>query len=405
MIARESTWEDCVASRAMERASRARKEAKVVSAAPHKTNRIAARLPKDERVREKWRRTTGLTLAIEEHTDAAERHAAIARLIAKLKDCVTGTRLQHGGAESAEVTERGFGGTESGRRGTPAVPESGGRGTPAVHRVGCTTDWMPELSEWARVAGGATSLEAFCADQGISRARLNRMTLEFCNMPASELADGFRLPPLKNVLLAQLKRAAQALWGLPGSLAEQLMVEGAIARPRSLLHAGVETSRYFNAQRQDWETLRGGVIDRTEELIGSLKRLRGANPSPYPLPQGEGNTTARQGDTTALEAIAIRLGFASAARLKKACVNVLGRSLSEIERTLAREIVEYYLCAEEKVLRDAASREIETAIVCRARYLYSGDDTYRPEPPFLDRWSAAETFKPEWLAQMREQFG
>ena len=39
-----------------------------------------------------------------------------------------------------------------------------------------------------------------------------------------------------------------------------------------------------------------------------------------------------------------------------------------------------------------------------ARELYgSGDDA--PEPPFLDRWSANEFAKAEWLRAMQEKFG
>ena len=105
-----------------------------------------------------------------------------------------------------------------------------------------------------------------------------------------------------------------------------------------------------------------------------------------------------------LEDWAARAGFASAARLKRACLNVLGRSLRAIERKLAEEVVRYYLCAEDKVLRQVACGDDSNPRVIRARWIY-GKSEDAPTEPFLDEWSKAEAFARDWLEKMRAAFG
>jgi len=255
---------------------------------------------------------------------------------------------------------------------------------------------------------------------GISRARLTRLTKEYCGLSAGELVDGFKIRALRTELVTQLRAAAREMWGMPGEFAERLSVEGAFSNGASLLSADCERrSRFFKTV--DWKARREDAAGRVLELLSALKSRR-ADPSPYPLPQGEGmyngdgdgqliveaspffEQTRMSAPPCDLEGLAVRLGFESERKLKRACVTVFGKSLGAIERTLAAEIVEYYLCIEEKVLRDLASRVDESAIVCRARYLYSGDDEYRPQAPFLDRYSAMEAFKVDWLKAMTEAF-
>jgi hypothetical protein len=96
-------------------------------------------------------------------------------------------------------------------------------------------------------------------------------------------------------------------------------------------------------------------------------------------------------------------GFSSGARLKRACLNVLGKSLAEIEKLLAAEVLQFYLCAEDKALREIASRENEIQVVFRARELYHKSED-APKPPFLDECSKFEELKPEWLSRMRILF-
>jgi hypothetical protein len=88
----------------------------------------------------------------------------------------------------------------------------------------------------------------------------------------------------------------------------------------------------------------------------------------------------------------------------------MGRSLEQLEKILAHEIVDYYLAAEDRKLREiamAADGNYGTDgnnVIYAAREIYGcGDDA--PEPPFLDRWSANEFAKPDWLTAMQEKFG
>jgi hypothetical protein len=106
-----------------------------------------------------------------------------------------------------------------------------------------------------------------------------------------------------------------------------------------------------------------------------------------------------------MEDWAARMGFANGARLKRACLNVVGRSLRAIERAFAEEVVRYYLCAEDKVLREMACRDEENnPRVIRARWVYAKTED-APREPFLDEWSKAEELASEWLDEMRNAFG
>ena len=117
-----------------------------------------------------------------------------------------------------------------------------------------------------------------------------------------------------------------------------------------------------------------------------------------------GELVARLRRECDLEGWAVRAGFGSGARLKRACVNVLGRTLRELERTLAAEVVRYYICAEEKALREVACGADDNACVARARWAYCRSYD-APTEPFLDEWSKAEAFAFTWLERMRREFG
>ncbi len=105
-----------------------------------------------------------------------------------------------------------------------------------------------------------------------------------------------------------------------------------------------------------------------------------------------------------LESWAASAGFRSGARLKRACVNVLGRSLRSLERQLAAEVVRYYLCAEDRELRRVAMGKGDNPDVIRARWVYNESED-PPEEPFLDEWSKHEAFARDWLEKMRGEFG
>ncbi|HYG76153.1 MAG TPA: hypothetical protein VEK08_14205, partial [Planctomycetota bacterium] len=83
---------------------------------------------------------------------------------------------------------------------------------------------------------------------------------------------------------------------------------------------------------------------------------------------------------------------------------VFGKTLRQTLTGAAREIVEFYLCAEDKVLRDLARKDEELPGVLRARWLYHKSDEV-PEPPFLDRWSCMKKFRTQWLIAMATGFG
>ena len=117
-----------------------------------------------------------------------------------------------------------------------------------------------------------------------------------------------------------------------------------------------------------------------------------------------GELAAKVREDFDLETWAVGLGFASGARLKRACLNVLGKSLRTLERQLAAEVVRYYLCAEDKVLREIACQETESPNVIRARWIYNESED-APTEPFLDEWSKAEAFARDWLERMRKEFG
>ena len=117
-----------------------------------------------------------------------------------------------------------------------------------------------------------------------------------------------------------------------------------------------------------------------------------------------GELAAKLRENFDLETWAVGLGFASGARLKRACLNVLGKSLRAIERALAEEVVRYYICAEDKVLRKIACMETETPNVIRARWVYGKSDE-APKEPFLDEWLKAEELAKEWLEKMKAAFG
>jgi len=94
---------------------------------------------------------------------------------------------------------------------------------------------------------------------------------------------------------------------------------------------------------------------------------------------------------------------ARVARLKAAVINIFGKSIKALLKIVAREVLEFYLCAEQKALRELASREPASAMVMRARTLY-WDSEAAPREPFMDRWSVAEFGKRDWLMKMADAF-
>jgi hypothetical protein len=197
-----------------------------------------------------------------------------------------------------------------------------------------------------------------------------------------------------------LRNTARELWGAPGNFVyDKLQArreEMKAARPSLLSDprrrggTGVPAGRGTNnssgsTYRQRvpdyWRRERGYEIeDRTEQLAAALRK------------------------NFDYEAWAAQLGFRTPARVRRACLNVLGRSLRQFEKILANEVVRYYVAAEDKMLRQLASVKDNSQTTVLARDLYGCVDD-PPEPPFLDSWSKYEYFDKEWLALMHATFG
>ncbi|HYG77187.1 MAG TPA: hypothetical protein VEK08_19440 [Planctomycetota bacterium] len=253
-----------------------------------------------------------------------------------------------------------------------------------------------DVNSWECVRNGAVSLARLCEKLGLSAAKLTQLTQEIQNISGGELLDGLKLRRMRGVLMEQFKAAAFSIWGSPGALAQQRCF--ALGTETRRLEACATKSRRDagDPSRRDaggpsgldcWaeqeETPAAELARRTSELLDAWdERQRGGIDTP----------------------LFLRLNFASRAKLDRACAVVFGKTLRQTLTGAAREIVEFYLCAEDKVLRDLACKDEELAGVLRARWLYHKSDEV-PEPPFLDRWSCAKTFRTMWLIAMAKGFG
>ena len=345
-----------------------------------------------EKRNEPWRRISDLVGANAETRDPKVRKRCVRKLVAWMDRRVSAQRVKIEAREWA----------------APKLTEA----------------WGEFVGDWRRVERGGPSVEALCFQLGISRARLTSLLKETVGLSAGELLDGFKIRGLKKYLIGQLGEAARRLWGLPGSFAVQRChfagndephprplpvsqggengLAGALhasnwaggtpAPHKRALRAGAggttalhKRSRYFRTRAEEFSGLGDGAEEalRVSELLGSLDALREEN-------------------DFRIEAFAVRLGFDSTAKFRAACLTVMGRTLAQLERVLAHEIVHYYLAAEDLELRKLAMRK--DVLGFRAREVYWGCEDV-PEEPFLDRWSANEAGKPGWLAKMREEFG
>jgi hypothetical protein len=262
----------------------------------------------------------------------------------------------------------------------------GGRGMAATevattNRLSLADDWTVRPEAWARVKCSGVSIEGLCVELGCTHARLTMLLKEYSSLSASEFIDGLNFVSLKQALTTRLRETAEAMWGYPGSfVAFKLSTDGTGEGANGT--RSEKRSRYFHTRPE--ELFEESRTDERERRVGELcDRLR---------------------FSFDLESLAISAGYASGAKLKRACLNVLGKTLREIERMLAAEVVQFYLCAEDRELREIASREKLNATVARARELYHGSDD-APVPPFVDEWAKFEELKAEWLSRMRDMFG
>jgi len=361
---------------------------------------------------EAWRRTTSMTLDLEPYMDDRERRAGLKRLMKWIEEAVSEqktalqienckfqnanlnasenddalpsprVRFAHvgplpGGEGNGGVADMpAFGLNES----APDIAEEDDRA--ARKAVGLGADWEFDADEWARVRATGVSLEALCERLGMSRGRLSRLCREYCNLSAQEVIDGYKLRGLKKILTARLKEAAFALWGKPGYFAA-FKTEGFLdceGRRVECSDGKVPKEFYTEFCGSNSERMWAERVRRIRELVARI---------------------ARGFDW---ESFAARMGYLSAWRLKRACLTVFGRRIESIERIFAAEVVDYYLCAEDRELRHLALREPTNEAVYRAREMYHGAEE-APRAPFLDRWSAAEQLNGKWVMRMGVEFG
>jgi len=376
----------------------------------------------------KWRRVSGMTAAIEPFMDLRERRAAIGRLVKWLKRktavVAQASSLRGLDLDAARPSPptplpltRGRG-ENGGGAGAPDFAQTGmsaplnavaaplndvaaplnevaaplhavldcnsQAGMPALlflrmeeeriekARLSLTAEWDFSVREWS--VSRERSVESLCRELGISHGGLTRLTKEYSGATAQEIIDGFKVGRMKHVLMEQLRELARALWGVPGDYVKMRCIE----RPRTCMTADGDFFR--QSQQEMFEETEEEAIERREREIFSAV-----------------------GSIDFLE-LALRCGFGSAARFKAACVNVFGKSIKALMKIWGREVLEFYLCAEQKALRELASREPANAMVMRARTLY-WDSEVAPSEPFMDRWSAAEFGRRDWLMRMWDAFG
>jgi len=315
------------------------------------------------KVNEPWRRISDLVGANAETRDPKVRKRCVRKLVAWIDRKVSAERLQIENCkfQNANLTEA----------------------------------WGEDAFEWRRVVTSGLSVEGICFRLRISRGRLTSLLKEVMGISAGELLDGFKIRGLRRILVGQLREAASRIWGRPGDFAVRrcgmgqtndpplspLMKGGKTAAALRAFAGGTPAphrfgggtaaphkrrSRYFRTSaseflgRESWEE--EGL--RVSELLGALDSLREEN-------------------DWRIQAFAVRLGFETAGKFRAACLTVMGRTLEQLERVLAHEIVRYYLAAEDLALRKLSMRE--DAIGIRAREVYWGSEEI-PTEPFLDRW-------------------
>ncbi|HYF48253.1 MAG TPA: hypothetical protein VEJ63_02540 [Planctomycetota bacterium] len=306
-----------------------------------KTKRKAA-----ERPHAKWRRITGITLAIEDRLSIKARRAGIRRLIHWIERKWAETPIQN-----SEFKIRNC----------------------DADNISITRTWTLPLETWRHSRIDERSLESLCAELEITPHQLNRLIREHSNISASELLDGFRVRKLRKAMFECLREAAAELWGRPGTHAWTLLsVQNSEFK--------IQNCGYLDSPLPDREDRALELHRRTSELATKLR------------------------EDFYAQTWAVALGFASRARLNRAIQHVFGMNLKQFERILACDVVRYYMACEDKVLREAACRDEEDFTTMRARHLYCKSDL-KPDEPFLDEYSKAEAFAQEWLEWMKTAFG
>jgi len=355
----------------------------------------------------RWRRGTSFTFLWEKNLTPKDRRKGLKWLVKTLKEEWNASPRRHGDTEKGDA-ENGEAVCHGQQLGCPCANSEGDADTDTA-RFSLSTPWEKDVAAWALPCNAGRSIEDICVGLAMSRARLTTLTKEYCGLTAQELVDGFRIGKLKNALAERMRSAARDLWGPPGTFARTKLDEvplpegfgatgcGSSQSVREALGAtgcsssqpvapgtrrGTKHSMFFRSKGEDYYKEERGeeITRRTAELAEKLR------------------------DAFEIEAWAVHLGFASAARLKRACLVVLGRTIRQLERILSAEVVRYYICAEDRVIRELACRDDQSAMTLRAR-LYYGNSDAKPTAPFLDEWSKYEVLARDWLMAMYKAYG
>ena len=364
-----------------------------------------------------WRRLTGFTFPVEATLSQRARKCGLKKLVKWLEKHWRGCQGAAGrfaapcsagpAARSNQTADCSL--APAGACDSPALREH----AEARHFL-ITSPWETvAFKDWTSVAVAGRTVDSLCAQLDLSRAKLTTLTRELCDLTPQDIVDGFRLRCLKGALIDRLRTAARELWGAPGSFVhaklEARLLELKADQP-SLLRATDEKKRGTRGPAASAGRTGGGacatfvpdhwqreraceISERADQLAAALHFS--------PLLRGRYRGGPENFD---FDAWAVQLGFGTPARLRRACLNVFGRSLKQLERILANEVVRYYVAAEDKALRELARVKNNERITVLARDLYGCEDD-PAEPPFLDAWSKCEYFDREWLDAMRAAYG
>jgi len=236
-----------------------------------------------------------------------------------------------------------------------------------------------EAESWACVGSNGGDLERVCGRLGISVPRFSRLTKEFLNVSGRELTDGIRLRGVREALRSRVVSAAKELWGEAGSMTYLRVMDGTLTVTKP---AGIWC--VWGAEKLVREEIHAQRKRRVEELFARVEAVW------------------RSGEFDR-DAFALELGFASFAMFRRACLNVDGESPRQKVWRLCCDVVEYFLAAEAKVLREMAMEELETPRTIRARWLYSGG--VEKCAAGADYWDAMEFGNRALMEEMRVAVG
>jgi hypothetical protein len=407
-----------------------------------------------------WRRTSGITLAVEDRLAPHERFLGLGRLVQQVMRVSLEARPEGflGGGEVLDgedfsIAPGEFSGAENRGGLTGISPEgeglSGGasrsfseqtrmsapptecggaaRNISGRRDAGVPNDGAPDIFSWAGVRGDVDPVGRVCAKLEISQGQLTGLTKEYCGLSTREICDAVRVPRVKPALRERVMRTALSRWGTPG-LAAQMWCLGTGGLPkREVAFRGTSAFRGPSASRNPTPSP-SPLAGRGAGSGGASRIFSGQTGVSAPLtktvygPLHDPETprdvlveelagqlmNAVEEDRRAAEfdreSWAVGLGFSNYARLKRACVITLGKAPRQMEWELCREVVDYWLAVESQMIFEMAKKDDETRGTYRARYLYQGHEgAVEAGASSLYVWY--QQANGPWLREMEEAWG